>query len=312
MILLLSIACAPESTEEILDLRLQEGDWDDPGDPDAVWFGPEVTIEPGDDIMWCVFGTYTGPEQAIHGLTTFQNEFGHHLVPMGTTASEIDFPDGTVIDCTQTGSLDMGSLEPLVIANATWTGERYTDLGMAIPEGMAVKLDADQRFVVQGHYLNTGTEPFLARDVAVFDFMPMEEVVTWAAPLVTNHGDFTLPKGEASTVSFDCAWEQDFNFVYMLGHMHEWGTSISVEEVAGETVSVVYDVPEWEISFRDQSPVTNFAEGSYTLPAGTALRTTCNWFNSADEDLIFPYEMCVSVSLVWPLQSTEICDGGNL
>ena len=316
MIFLLLVACDdPESKDEPAfdgeDLRLAEGDFPDPGDDNAVWWGPEVEVQPGEDIMYCQFGTYKGADQGVHELVTYQNAFGHHLVPLGTTASELDYPDGTVIDCTQTGALDMGSLEPIVIATATEVGGTYHDLGMSVPDGMAVKLDAGQRYVMQAHWLNTGTEPILARDVAVFQFMEPDAVETWAAPLVTNHGDFTLPPGEATSVSFDCTFDDDYSFVYMLGHMHEWGTSMKVEQVTGDLVETVYDVAEWEPSFRDQSPVITYNPGDYALPAGTTLRTTCNWFNDTDAVIEFPFEMCVSVSLVYPLLTTDICDGGN-
>ncbi len=318
MIFLLSaIACAPQDADSVppgfegRDLRLREGDYPDPGDANAVWWGPEVELQPGEDVMHCVFGTYHGPDQGVHGLITYQNAFGHHLVPMGTTASELDYPDGTVVDCTQTGSISMTDLEPIVVPNGTQVGDEYVDLGMEIPDGMAVKLDEGQRFVMQGHWINTGTEPILAKDVAVFEFIDPAEVDTWAAQLVTNHGEFSLPPQETSSVSFDCTFDADYTFVYMLGHMHEWGRSLKVEEVSGDTVRTVYEVPAWDPVYRDQAPVTNFTSEPYSLAAGTTLRTTCEWFNDTDEPLEFPHEMCVSVSLVYPLLTTNICDGGN-
>ena len=297
-----------ELTDTTVDLRLTDADYTLPS-PDAdVWWGPEIEVAAGEDRVFCYFGTYTGPDVGVKTLTTFQNDFGHHLVLMGTTASELDYPDGTVIDCTETGSLDMTTIEPMVLPTGAFVGGEALLGQTLLPEGMAVKMDEGQRWVLQAHYINTGPDPIRAQDVAVLEYLDPAVVETWAAPMAMSHGSFSIPPGESGTVTMDCAFEQEWSVLYMLGHMHEWGTSIKLEQITPAETKVVLEVAEWSAEFRDAPPITRYADGEYDIPVDATFRTTCTWFNDTDEPLEFPHEMCVSVGMVYPQTTTVICD----
>jgi hypothetical protein len=136
--------------------------------------------------------------------------------------------------------------------------------------------------------------------------MPEAEVETWAAPFVLNSSDFRIPAQESATHSFDCEVPQDLNELYVTGHMHEWGTAFRTEQIG---LGTVYEQTEWDPEWRDSPPVQAYAPGSYLIPAGSTLRTTCNWFNDTDEDLTFPSEMCDTVTVVYPQLTALICDG---
>ena len=66
----------------------------------------------------------------------------------------------------------------------------------------------------------------------VLDLVEEASVETWAAPLVLVDTDFSLPPGESTTVSFDCALEEELNLLFLLGHMHEWGTAFSTDHTS--------------------------------------------------------------------------------
>jgi len=314
MILSLALAaCTPDTPDtaeavayDVVDLRLTEADLPALGEGDAVWWGPDEVVEPGEDKMFCIFGTYTGEDAGIHALSTYQNTLGHHLLLMGTTASELDFPDGSVADCSAEGDLSMADLEPLVLPTSVQIGGVDRDLGIDLLDGMAVKIDQGQRWVLQAHYLNTGVDPIRVHDPAVLNLMPEAEVETWAAPFVLNSSDFRIPAQESATHSFDCEVPQDLNVLYVTGHMHEWGTAFRTEQIG---LGTVYEQTEWDPEWRDSPPVQAYAPGSYLIPAGSTLRTTCNWFNDTDEDLTFPSEMCDTVTVVYPQLTALICDG---
>jgi hypothetical protein len=314
MILLFALACvapAPSdepSVDDTVDLRLSDADVPlEAGATQELWWGPEAVIQPGEDKMFCIFGTYTGDDAGVHALDTFQNGYGHHLLLMGTTASALDFPDGTVADCSAEGDLSMADLEPLVLPTGGSVGGEWAEIGVALADGMAVKLDAGQRWVLQGHTINTTGEPLRVRDVARLTLLEEDAVETWAAPFVLNADDFTIPPGEAHTLTFDCPVETDLTALYLTGHLHEWGTSFRAEHVG---VGTLYDIPEWDPSWRDAPPVERFDGAGYPLAAGDTLRTTCSWFNDTDEPLAFPTEMCASVMVVYPQLTAIICDGG--
>jgi hypothetical protein len=174
---------------------------------------------------------------------------------------------------------------------------------------MAVRLESGQRYVLQSHYVNVGTEPIRVQDRAVLTTIAEGDVENWAAPVVFNLSDFRIPAGESLTRSFSCTTDADYNMLYVDGHMHEWGTSFNVDIVDGATRTPFYTVPDWDPVYRDAPIVIDAVDDPVEIPAGTTFETTCEWFNDTDADLTFPQEMCDTVLIVYPLTTTVICDG---
>jgi hypothetical protein len=318
MILSLFFACAagsdsaePEdSGVAVGDHRVNEADLGELDDNQIVFEGAEFTVQPGQDVMMCLFGTYTGETIGLHDVHTFQGAGGHHLQMMGTSTPAIDVPDGTVADCTSVGGVfNMADLEPIGITNGGSVDGKEIDISMPLPDGMAFELESGQRFVMQSHYLNTTQDTFKVRDLAVLTLMPEEEVTTWAAPLIFNDSNFAIPAGSAGESSFDCTTDEDWNFLYVLGHMHEWGTAFNVDRVAedGSTESF-YSIPEWDPVYRDAPLIDYYPDAAMPVPKGSTFRTTCDWFNDTDTEMTFPYEMCVNVNIVYPQKATVVCD----
>lgn len=309
MLIALLAACSGSASDdsasdaEATDLRVTEADLPALADDQFVWWGPEVVVQPYEDVMYCVWGTYEGEDVGLTGFEVIQSPFGHHLQLMGTTASAVDHPDGEVADCTSTEALGMEDMEPMILQTASNTSE--TTFGM--PEGMAVKLDGRQRWVLQSHWINASDEPVRLQDAAVFTSVPETSVEQWAAPLIANRQGFELPPGEATTETFDCTYDQDYTVLYLLGHMHEWGTSFSTDLVTDQGTERLYDIPEWEATYRDAAPQQAYGDGELVIPAGATLRTTCNWFNDTDETITFPHEMCTTVTMVYPSLTPVIC-----
>ena len=312
MILSLLVACGVPDSEPVdsldlvdaVDERILDGDWEGLSDNDLVLHGADVVIEPYADKMWCLGGTYTGPDVGLYRMKTYQGNFGHHFQIMGLTAGADVYPDGELLDCSSTGALPMADLDPLMLPTETNTSEAAT----LLPEGMAYKLRSGQRYVLQSHYLNTTDTPIRVQDIVVNATIPVEDVEVWTAPLVANGENFLVPPGEEASYDFSCTYEQDYSFVYVLGHMHEWGKALSIDISVDGEQQTIHDVPVWDPSFRDSAPVTHFDQAEpFTLKAGTTLTTHCSWYNDTAEALAFPHEMCVSVGMVYPALVADVC-----
>lgn len=316
------LACHPEvsltgtTDEQPLDLRITDAELPPIGPDQLVLDGPEIVVPPGADVMYCLYGTYAGPTVGMHDIHSYQGRFGHHFVLNGTTTPAIDVPDGTVVDCTTADGAQMADLKPLGVPNhATVDGEDLELQDLALPDGMAVQLETGTRYLLQSHYLNAGTVPLQVRDRVVITTVPSDEVEEWAAPLVFNRSDFVIPSGGTLTTSFRCSTETDLHLLYMLAHMHEWGTAFAVDRIdaiqGDEQVTPFFAVPVWDPVFRDAPPVLDMTGASLEIPAGTTFETRCSWENDTDEDLVFPHEMCDAVSIVYPQVATIVCDGGG-
>jgi len=286
------------------DMRLSEADLPALEPNQEIWWGPEVVVEPYSEVMHCLFGTYTGEDIGLASLQFWQGAYGHHLQLFGTSTNPLDIADGEVIDCTDSANESMTSLEPLLIADS-FNGEVFEE--MVIPDGMAYKLREGQRWVLQAHYVNTSDQRILVRDPAVLNFIEVDEVETWVAPLVINHGDFSIPAGEELTSSFECTYEEDYQLLYLLGHMHEWGTSMKLELTLDEQTETIYEIEEWDPVYRDDPPVNGYADDPFELKAGSSLKVTCTWENTLSETLGFPNEMCVGVTMAYPALTDSVC-----
>ena len=304
----------PEDTGTAVDLRVDPADLPALTADQMLWLGPETVIPAYTDTMICVFGTYTGPDIGMHSIETWQGAGGHHMVLMGTTLGADVFADGDVADCTSNGTVAMQDMDPLILN----TSGNTNDLELPLPDGMAAKLRSGQRYVLQSHYLNTTDQPLLVRDVGVSDTIPEEDVAIWTAPLVYNYSDMEIPAGGAMEISFDCSFSDDFYYLYLQGHMHEWGTRIRIDQVdAGqgdsgsgdEVLTNHYDIDPWMPEMRDLPPTNIYEKDSFLVPAGTMMRTTCAWQNDTEEALLFPHEMCDGVAMVYPSEVPRICNG---
>lgn len=307
MSLLLAACVTPTETPDIAELDYVD-DRLDPADVEPIpeggeqWFGPEVVVEPGEEVQYCTFGTWTGPDVGIASFESWQGKAGHHLILLGTNASPLDYADGETVDCTQTNAM-MTSFEPLINAEPLDAGRSEIHL----PEGMAVLLDEGQRFVIQSHYVNTTTDRLMQRDIMNIGFTPEEEVDTWAAAFALTQVNLSLPPAQASELSFDCAFEEDYEIMYLTGHMHEYGVRFGFELGDGETMALEYEIEEWEPVFRDAPPLNKYARDELWFRAGQTLRTNCEWFNDTDEAIEFPAEMCATYGMLIGAKSPVVC-----
>jgi hypothetical protein len=301
----LSFACQPgmEDSPEVFDATV---DWTTDV-PDAIAVQTGVyEIPPYTEQMLCAFATYSGDDVGIVRAEFYQNQsFGHHVLLMQSEADEDDWPDGTVADCTDSNPDIMVDSRPFLFAQDVEEGSAPL---MTLPEGLAVELEAGTRFVIQSHYMNTTPQAIQVNDAVFLEPTDPDLVETWAAPWVHAQTDFLIPAGDALSLEVECTFDRDVYLLSLFGHMHQWGTSYSVDHLkVDESVERIYDIPEWYERYRYPPPIQAFELYSFPLKTGEHFVTTCAWHNDTDEDLVFPFEMCATVGFAYPLTATLIC-----
>ncbi len=301
------LACA--GTEEI-----QQEEWVDhresypQTDAELVLEPPDLIVPPYTDQQTCWYTTYEGEDVGIVDGTFRQSSmFGHHVIVMRTNADEDDVPDGTVVDCTS--SENMSDMEPFILPSDI-EGVGLTHL--ELPDGMANKLKSGERLLVQSHHINTTADPVKLNDRIELHVTDLEQVETFVAPLAHTSTNLSIDPGEQSK-EVTCVFEKDHTFLYLLGHMHEWGSSITVDYNKDDgTVERIYEILEWDVLYRDLPPITRYGEdtehGILEVKEGESFTTTCTWFNDTDETLGFPEEMCVATAMVYPATVAMVCD----
>jgi hypothetical protein len=289
--------------EENAPLDLRE-DFPDP--PAGGW---QIRTEPmvipsGQERFFCYFVRYEGEDVGITSLETFQNDFGHHNQLMITTASEREFPDGTMFDCTGQAALSMVEAQPLVMSRPIEQGHTKVDL----PEGMAVKLASGTRLMVQSHYVNASADDIRVEDAMNLALVPAADVALWGAAFVHVGTDFALPPHEETSLTVDCTWDADESILFLLGHMHEQGVRYAIDWTSAAGTERIYEVAQWSPVYRNEPPQNDYTSEPFAVHAGDHFVTTCTWQNETDDVLEFPEEMCATVGIAYPTAVPIICN----
>ncbi len=290
-VLVFSIACGrPPSADEARDVRVAI-----PTKDDALidFVGPEATLQPGEDKMYCGTLAYDGESIAFSKVESLQGKFGHHVVLLAQKADD-PTPVGSMYDCSK-----MTNFEPFAIPLD------------AVPAGYGTSLPQGKKLIIQFHYLNTGDKPILVRDVIRLKKMAVKDVQKWTSVYATNEVGFEVPPNAIGhKVTFDCALPQDVELIAFGGHMHEWGAKFRAELGQPGAMTELYRVDAWKADYRDSPPISLFQSAPKALTTGTVLRTTCEWNNDTDRALKFPEEMCATFGFVAGVKDPVVCTVG--
>jgi len=308
MTLLLALACTGADEEPlVVDATLT---YREPVEGELVFASEPIEVPPYTDQQICTMLPYTGETVGVMAGDFYQHpDWGHHLLIMSSNADEDDYPDGYSWDCTESANLPMAELEPILFANNTELGDEGL-YELVLPEGFGVKLESGDRLMLQSHHINSTADTLLLNDAAFLEVLPEAEVDTWAAPWAHTDSGLEVPANSEHTIEIDCAFEEDVYLLSVTGHLHEWGTAISVDHLPadGGDTTRLYEISEWDPVFRDAPPIDEYPVDTFQVKAGDTFRTTCSWYNDTPETLGFPTEMCASVGMAYPTVLPIICD----
>ena len=150
----LSVACTPPAElpeQEELECNDLRQEWA-PQLADSYFVEvPTMVVEPGTEAIFCLYGTYEGPDAGIVSfIPEWPGGFLHHSLMK--RVDEFEYDDGTLFDCT---ALEFQwPPKPTLVESVGADGEDWIDL----PEGIGFKFDTGQRWVTDVHYVNTSDE----------------------------------------------------------------------------------------------------------------------------------------------------------
>ncbi|MDP2345210.1 MAG: hypothetical protein Q8O67_29975 [Deltaproteobacteria bacterium] len=262
---------------------------------------PKTIIEVGQDIQTCFVPDFPVEQDLfVARADAYQGDVGHHVQLF---ASALPRTPGETFECTNLAV--MSTLLPLLTPNHPG---KETDDKKQMPDNFFVRIPAGSRIVMQSHYVNYTDNPIEIADVVNFETVDDTTGMTEANFFVLSHNTFELPEGQ-SRVTFECDVDADTNLLYVMGHMHEHGTAISVLRRNGAVEDeLMYEVEEWTSAFRDDAPTNAYPPSDpLVLRAGDHLTLHCDFNNNTGGELAWPHEMCALFTAYWPAR-----DGGFL
>lgn len=282
---------------------------------DQVQFAsPEIPLDGFTELNLCAYGTYDGPTVGVVGLVGNSSaEVTHHTGVMAVYDEQ--FADGEVIDCLDQGQDGMGTYGPMFnpVGWGAPGGEpmpvdpNHGLEWLDMPEGLAFALEAGQRWTLDLHYINFDEQPALVNTVFTADVIPASEVEAWATTVMFDGGRINLQPGE-SELTFDCAFDGDYDLLSLMGHMHFFGTSFRADllRTTGE-VETIFEVAEWTPAHKEFPRIDPLELGELSVREGDVIRTTCAWNNETGEVQPDPAEMCSFEMVVTPLDRPQLC-----
>jgi hypothetical protein len=263
----------------------------------------DFELPAGEEILSCYHATLPNDEDVfVRAFDAFQAGGGHHVILMSPLAPQ---PDGTVEDCTSGES--MLKYLPLI------TSMELNHL--ELEDGLAIRLPAHAKVVVQSHYINTLSERVSVRDVVNLGFVEpgTEGQVANAGFWGTGYLDLAVPPAVPSSLTYRCTADQDMQLLSLIGHMHEQGSHMSIDVGPPGALQRVYELDTWEPSFRDTPPAEQWTmDAPFLVHTGDQIEVTCNWQSTAPAVLGFPTEMCASNAFFFPAEGSVTCMGGEL
>ena len=264
-----------------------------------------MELPAGEEIFWCMFGTF--PETTGVQWVTLRSDspFMHHML-LKEVPDDVPYEDGDVVPCMETGA--WWDVAPTLFESVGHPPFDDPDRWVNLPDGVAYRVEAGQRWVLDSHYVNTTAEAATAQIAMDLGLVPLDEVESIAGTFNHDSGGLAIPPGGESSVSFECTWDSDVDILNIGPHMHSYGAAYLVEWVRPDgQVTNLLDVREWDADFRERPPTRDFDPGQVQVAAGDSFRTTCTWDNTTDGVLAFPDEMCTTFGVAFPLTSNQFC-----
>lgn len=260
-------------------------------------FGP-VVVHAGEEHTQCITRRLGNPDAMHVGqIHNVLSEGSHHLIVYEVSDT---VEQTTPYDCRPfADTLDPTKGAPLMIS------QKKDDL-LALPDGVAYTIAANQMVRLEMHYINpsskdltvSSTTTVIPVDDATFKFE--------ADFLLIGSTNIHIPPQASATlgptyIGLPAAYN-GVNWFAITGHEHQYGTNVRVSSAsaATDTGKPVYDVPNWLWS----EPKTLMAAPPFNVPDNGGFNLTCDWHNTSDKAITFGEsaedEMCFFWAYYYP------------
>lgn len=304
---------------------IDEPDVPEPESNEIEIVTPELIIPAGQEILWCFFGVWEGETAGVTEVQVFDIPISHHTL-IKSVPEEDPVPENFLIDCTApTGDMSTYAVLFEGYTPEAWKGHEDDDddhpkddddepndnLWLQMPEGLAVKMERGQRWMVDAHFINPGEEEVRTRITFQLKTVAPVEVESWVGAWTHHAQTLELPPHQITSRENTCEWSDEMSILSIGPHMHEfgWEYAVDVHRVDG-TVERVLTREWWDPQWRLDPTIDYFAPGELVVYPGDRFTTTCTWNNTTDHVLDYPDEMCSTFGVATPLETAFECYGG--
>ncbi len=266
---------------------------------DRRLYTPVITIPPRSEQLICSYLSAPIDAPMWVNKTVGQQMTGGHHAAVFLAVSPSDEPPHECRDD------EMSNFR--FAAGAGGGGGQDTDL----PDGVALKIEPGQQFVIQSHYINSTDAPMEVMDAVDLVEVDEGQVRERVDPFAIIYSELDIPAGaEGFEVRKLCRLEEPINIYMLLGHTHDAGVLFEFIHHAGgldaDLPRTLYRAIDGPL-LRD-NPEIKYFDPPIPFAADDVLEVVCRWDNPSDEALGWPNEMCVALMYYGPGAGWMTCD----
>ncbi len=163
-----------------------------------------------------------------------------------------------------------------------FTGTQWQYINRTYSNGLALKIDADQGFDLNSHYVNRSDEVMMGEVYTNLHFVDSTEVDRVAKILNLNNGVFELPPNAITTLEKTFYFDERRHIIQLFSHAHEHNIEFAVEIASGSRGgNLVYISYDWE-----HPPILEL-DPHLTLEPSEGLRLIATYDNWTNKTLTF-------------------------
>jgi hypothetical protein len=290
------VACGGSSgDDDDDDVGDDDGDDDDSVTGDSFEITtPGVVVAPGDERTHCYYTTVpVDRDVGVSRWTSTMSLGSHHMIVYALPSSD-GHPEGIEEDC----NVISGTSIP------AWTYSAQTPTSdFPMPEGVGFSLEAEQKIVIEMHYLNASTDPLTASVTLTGEIYAEDETYEPAAAFITYNSEISIDPLDTGEAGGECEVPDGARFFAMSTHAHRRATRTEVMD-GGD---MVFESDDWEHPGAvtwDEEPFFEFASGALTYG--------CEYLNDLDMEVVdgpsaVTNEMCMAVGYFFPAERRVLC-----
>jgi hypothetical protein len=252
---------------------------------------PAKTLAPGEERTLCYLTRIPASEPfAVKRFVSRLAPGCHHMDVMRLSAPA--GADGTLTDC--------DALAFSVSAMPAYGAQAAED-DLALPEGVAIEMDANQPIAVKLHYLNASTHPIDVRAAINLETVAKGAPYVRAASFTGSTTQIHVPARGSVRVHGACSAPRGAKFFRMTTHSHRFTT----RETVSDGDAVIVDTHDWE-----HAKVESFEKPFFEFKSGK-VSFDCEYTNTTDREVGFGAsaqtdEMCVALGYFFPADSGPV------
>lgn len=236
----------------------------------------------------------------VSRIEVFMRDRSHHFILYTADGGRKDLKEGT-FDFFNTDDPFFTTLNFDVHEGHFVMGAQDPYLDLRMPEGVAIRLKAQDWMILNSHFINLDGEARIQGEVFLnLHTIPREEVRHIAVPIFELNPVILVPPGATQTTELLWRPGRDIRVLSLSSHMHRRGSNFTarIQQEGVRSDPALYTSDDWD------HPDVMYFDPALSLTQDQGVHFTCTFTNDKKIPLTFGFtsedEMCILLGYYYP------------